>query len=108
MVAYQVGTEAVGYYYIYKHEDYQDLNDKIRNLGKRLKKLKYDYLYVPSNKKKAEQKMIKVQEDNYKEYHRELNNLKYRFNMGSGLLQMVLGYFLNNYYWGRAACHLPF
>lgn len=52
--------EVVGWYYIYSKEEYKDNQEKARNLGRRLKKLKYEYLYVPSNKKKQEGKMIKV------------------------------------------------
>ena len=55
-----IATEIIGHHYIYKHENYQDLIVKTKNLGQRLKKLKYDYMYVPSTKKKQEQKMIKV------------------------------------------------
>jgi len=52
--------EGVGQYYVYASEEYKDLQVKIRNLGNRLKKLKHEYLYVPSTKKKQEGKMIKV------------------------------------------------
>jgi hypothetical protein len=52
--------ELIGYFYIYSKEEFKDIQEKIRNLGIRLKKLKYDFLYVPSTKKKQEGKMIKV------------------------------------------------
>lgn len=54
--------EVLGQFMVFGKEEFKDLQEKIRNLGKRLKKLKYDFIYVPSNKKKQEGKMIKVQE----------------------------------------------
>ena len=59
-------TEAIGYYQCYHKEEYKDAQEKTRNLMARLKQLKYDYLYKPSQKKKQEGKMIKVQEENLK------------------------------------------
>ena len=69
-------TEAIGTYLIYSKQDFKDLQEKITNLGRRLKTLKYEYIYVPSTKKKQEAKMIKVQEDNYKDAHKNLSALK--------------------------------
>jgi hypothetical protein len=60
LISHAIIMEGVGQYYVYASEDYKDLQVKIRNLGNRLKKLKHEYLYVPSTKKKQEGKMIKV------------------------------------------------
>lgn len=51
-VAQVIIIEVVGYFLIYHKEEFKDLQDKARNLGARIKKLKYEYLYVPSPKKK--------------------------------------------------------
>jgi hypothetical protein len=61
-VAHMIIQEVVGHLYIFGKEDYKDGCERARNLGRRLKTLKYEYLYVPSTKKKQEGKMIKVQE----------------------------------------------
>ena len=60
VVALNVITEVAGHYFVYRHEEYQDNRERVKNLGAKLKKLKYEYLYVPSKKKRQEQKMIKV------------------------------------------------
>ena len=59
-VSYNVAVEIVGQYMVYSNEEYSELQEKARNLGRRLKLLKYEYLYIPSNKKKQEGKMIAV------------------------------------------------
>lgn len=70
--------------------------------------LKYDYLYVPSTKKRQEGKMIKVQEQNFRDAHRDLTGLKGRFNIGSAVVSMVLTYMINSYFWGKHTAQLPF
>jgi uncharacterized membrane protein len=52
--------EAIGNHLVFSKEEYKDVVVKIKNLTERIKKLKYDYLYKPSTKKKQEQKMILV------------------------------------------------
>lgn len=84
------------------------MQEKIRNLGKRLKKLKYDFIYTPSNKKKQEGKMIKVQEQNFRDAHRELTGLKSRFTLGCAVFTMLLTYVINSYFWGKQSAVLPF
>lgn len=52
--------------------------------------------------------MIKVQEQNYKDYHRELSTLKSRFGMANAAIQFVLTYSINSYFFGKQAAVLPF
>jgi len=57
--------------------------------------LKHQYLYGASTKKKQEAKMIKVQEDNYKECHRELAGMKQKITMGAGVASMLMMWFFS-------------
>lgn len=107
-VAQLVVMEVVGHIYIYSKDEFKDAQERARNLGRRLKKLKYEYLYVPSNKKKQEGKMIKVQEENFKEAHREITALKSRFTMGSAAFSMVLTYIINSIFWNKVSASIPF
>ena len=38
-------SEAVSWYYVYRHEDYQELVEKTHNLAKRVKELKEALIY---------------------------------------------------------------
>jgi len=40
--------------------------------------------------------MIKVQEQNFKDYHRDLTGLKSRFSLGTAFLMMLTMYLINN------------
>jgi len=53
-VAQVLLIEGIGYYYVFRKDEYHETQDKTRNLSKRIKKLRHDYLYVPSTKKKQE------------------------------------------------------
>lgn len=66
--------EIVFWYYVYQHEEYQEKCEKTRNLSKRLKELKEQQMYGGGDKKNERQnsKMIKVQMDNFTNYHKEL------------------------------------
>ena len=100
--------EAVGYYYVYQLEEYKELIEKTKNLAQRVKKLKHEYLYGTSNKKKQEQKMIKVQEDNFKECHRELGAFKGMTTLVCGAGTLIVMYFLSSYFQGLVIGKLPF
>ena len=68
-------TEGISYHFIYRHEEYQDLIERTRNLGKKMKELNNALLYgtsgsAGSTKRKQNERMLKVHETNYKEYHR--------------------------------------
>ena len=63
--------------------------------------MRYDFLYVPSTKKRQEGKMIKVQEQNYRDAHRDLSALKGRFNLITAALTMAITYAINNHYYGK-------
>lgn len=52
--------------------------------------------------------MIKVQEQNYKEYHRELSVMKNRFGMANAAIQFIITYSINSYFFGKQAAILPF
>lgn len=65
--------EALGYHFIYRHDEYKDLIESTKNLGKKIKQLKDQQLYGKSVKSRQNEKMIKVQEDKYRDYHRQLS-----------------------------------
>jgi len=52
--------------------------------------------------------MIKVQEDNYRDYHRQLSGLKSRFTLGTAALTMLSMYLINNHFYGKIIATLPF
>jgi len=52
--------------------------------------------------------MIKVQEDNYKDYHRQLSGLKSRITLGTAVGMMACMYLVNNYFYGKVIAKLPF
>ncbi len=73
--------EAILWYNVYSHEDYNELVDKTRNLGRKLKTLKDAQLYgVGGTKERQNVKMIKVQEENYKGYHRQMQGVSTLFD----------------------------
>lgn len=65
-------------------------------------------MYGTSTKKKQEAKMIKVQEDNYRECHRQLSASKGQITLGSGAVMMLSMYLVNNYFYGVVIGKLPF
>lgn len=72
---FQAGlSEFVSWWFVYRHENYQDLVEKCNNLSIRIKELKDSLLYGTSDdkgtKRKQQERMLKVQEDNYKDCHR--------------------------------------
>ena len=52
--------------------------------------------------------MIRVQEQNLLDYHRELGSLKNRFNMASGVLSMALMYMASSWFHNKIAAKMPF
>jgi len=70
VLAQNAVLEAVNYHFVTSREEYQDCITRTRNLGARIKKLKHDYIYGTSNKKKQEKKMINVETENFKDNHR--------------------------------------
>ena len=52
--------------------------------------------------------MIKVQEQNYRDAHRDLSALKGRFNLITAALTMAITYAINNHYYGKQAASMPF
>ena len=77
VIAQAVISEGISWYYVYRHEDYQDLVEKTNNLYNRIKELKEQLLYGKSDdkgvKRKQQERMLKVQEENFKDTHRQLN-----------------------------------
>jgi hypothetical protein len=52
--------------------------------------------------------MIKVQEDNFKDYHRQLSGMKARLTMGTAIMMMGSMYLVNNHFYGKIIATLPF
>ena len=52
--------------------------------------------------------MIKVQEDNYKECHRELAGMKQKITMGAGVASMLMMWFFSTQFSGKLIGTLPF
>jgi hypothetical protein len=52
--------------------------------------------------------MIKVQEDNYKECHRELTGMKGRTNLATGVGMLAIMWFASSYFNGKIIGVLPF
>lgn len=117
--------EAILWYNVYSHEDYNELVDKTRNLGRKLKTLKDAQLYgVGGTKERQNVKMIKVQEENYKGYHRQMQGVstlfdqvfihfivlqwRARTSMATGVLSMVIMWKVNAYFTGTICGRLPF
>ena len=65
-----IGLELVSYIYVYNDEDYKDTAERVRNLGKRIQISKKNILYGEGVKRRKEEKMIKIQEENFRDYHR--------------------------------------
>ena len=64
------------WYNVYRHEEYSDVVERTKNLGIKLKKLKDAQLYGGGGTKERQNiKMIKVQEENYKTYHRQMQGV---------------------------------
>jgi hypothetical protein len=74
VIAQQVVSESISWYYVYRHEDYKDLCEKSQNLNQRIKELKDALLYGTGDdkgvKRKQQERMLKVQEENFKDVHR--------------------------------------
>ena len=69
-------TEAIMWYNVYRHEEYNDIVERTKNLGIKLKKLKDAQLYGGGGTKERQNlKMIKVQDENYKGYHRAMQGV---------------------------------
>lgn len=117
--------EIILWYNVYSHEEYNDLIDRTRNLGRKLKTLKDAQLYGRGGSKERQNvKMIKVQEDNYKGYHRQMqgvSTLSYqvfihfivlqwraRTTMATSFLSMGIMYQVNSYFKGTICGRLPF
>ena len=52
--------------------------------------------------------MVKVQEQNYREAHRDLTNMKSRYNMGTAFASMAITYAINSFFWNKVSAKLPF
>ena len=63
--------EVVYWYYIYQHDDYKEKCEKARNLSKRLRDLNDQQVYGggSSTKDRQNAKMIKVQNENFRQAH---------------------------------------
>ena len=76
IILQNIATEAIMWYNVYQHEEYNDIVERTRNLGIKLKKLKDAQLYGGGGTKERQNlKMIKVQEENYKGYHRAMSGV---------------------------------
>ena len=64
--------EAIGWYKIYQTDEYKDLVEKIENLAKRLKEMRNSSLYGQGSKKRQSDKLLKINEQTFRDYHREL------------------------------------
>ena len=67
-----IGIEVLSYVYVYSDEEYQDLAERTKNLGKKIQTLKKNILFGQGVKRRQQEKLIKVQEDQFREYHRQL------------------------------------
>ena len=56
-----------------RHEEYQDLVEKTRNQSLRVKKLRDESIYIQGTKKNRHEKIIKIQDDIYRDYHRQVS-----------------------------------
>ena len=54
--AQQAISEGISWYYVYRHEDYQDLVEKTNNLYARIKELKDSLIYGQSDDKGVKRK----------------------------------------------------
>ena len=52
--------------------------------------------------------MLKVHEDNFRDYHRQISGMKSRIMLGTAVLSVVSMYLANNYFYGRIVAKLPF
>lgn len=52
--------------------------------------------------------MVKVQEANFKDAHRDLTNMKGRFNIGTAFTSMAITYCINSIFWNKISATLPF
>jgi hypothetical protein len=64
--------EAIGWYKIYQTDEYKDLVEKIDNMSKRLKEMRNSSLYGQGSKKRQSDKLLKINEQTFRDYHREL------------------------------------
>ena len=101
--------EAISYKLVYHKENWQELKTRTNNLGQKIAQLKNDYLYGTGTQKRQQGKMLKVQQDNFKQYFGQMNGLMWYANMASmGItcfsLYIVSWYWANNVVVGR----LPF
>ena len=110
VVGVGIATEIAGHYFVYHKEEYKDLIERTRNLGVRIKELKEQHTFGQANptKRRQQEKMIKVQEQNYKDYHSQISALKWRFSMATGALSLITMWQVNSYCYAKVIATLPF
>ena len=94
---------------MYRHENYGDLIEKTKNIYKQIETLKDQLVYGQDQKqRKKNERMLKVLEENYKAYHRELVGMKGRMNLGFALFSMAAMYWTNQWTSGKVVAAMPF
>ena len=66
----QFGLECLSYMYVYSTDEYRDTAERAKNMQVKINALKKTLLFGQNIKRKKEEKMLKVLEDSFRDYHR--------------------------------------
>ena len=97
-------------YYVtcYKKPEFGDLIESTDNLTKQHNQLKKEFPYSQGTKKRQQEKLIKVQDEKLKDYHRQMAGWVNQYNLYFGIFNVALVFAINSFLSGIVVAKLPF